>query len=375
MHVVQANLLPVPDGMAHADVFERWPSLADIAGIAASGGVRVTVVQASLHEERIVRDGIDYRFADVAGPAHAPQRTRRFAALLEELGADVLHVQGLAFAGHALAVSRLRPHLPILCQDHADRPPRRWRRPIWKRRFRPVSAVAFTAAAQARPFFDAGVFPARMPVFAIPESSSRFTPGDRAQARAATGLHGDPCVAWVGHLDRGKDPLTVVDGIARAALHLPGLRLWCAFGNAPLLDDVRARIAAHPQLEGRVHLLGQVPHAQVEALMRAADLYVSGSHAESCGYALLEALACGATPVVTDIPASRALTRHGAIGRLWPAGDAARLADALLAAWAARPSREAARHHFDAHLSFPAVGRLWAGAYARTRELHDGNRR
>src|SRR6185437_6621870 len=129
--------------------------------------------------------------------------------------------------------------------------------------------------------------------FAIPESSSRFTPGDRARARALTGLSGDPCVLWVGRLTRGKDPLTVLEGIALAASRLPGLRLWCAFGAAPMLVEVRARIADDPRLAGRVHLLGEAPHARIETLLQAADLYVSGSRVEGSGYAALEAIACG----------------------------------------------------------------------------------
>src|SRR3546814_7612096 len=91
--------------------------------------------------------------------------------------------------------------------------------------------------------------------------------------------------------------------------------------------------------------------------MRAADLFVSGSHAEGCGYSLLEALACGATPVVTDIPAFRALTGDGAIGRLWPPGDAVRLAEALVDTASNRPSPGQVRGYFDANLSFAAIGR------------------
>lgn len=375
MHVVQANLLPVPEGLAHGDVLERWHSLVDIAEIAASGGVRVSVVQAARRADRIARNGIEYRFVDVGGLRGARERGERVAALLAELAPDVLHVQGLAFGAEAFAISRRLPRLPILCQDHADRPPRWWRRPSWRRWFSAVSGVAFTAVEQARPFVDAGVFAKDLQVFAIPESTSRFTPGDREQARAETGLHGDPCVLWVGHLARGKDPLAVVDGVAQAVSRLPGLQLWCASGTAPLMDDVLARIDAHPQLAGRVHFLGKVPHARVETLMRAADLFVSGSHAESCGYALLEALACGVAPVVTDIPSFRALTGDGAVGRLWPPGDAQRLAGALVDAWSNRTPPAQLRAHFDARLSFAAIGRRWADAYARTRDLHAGRPR
>lgn len=370
MHVVHANILPVPEGCAHPELLEQWHSLVDIAEIAASGGVRVSVIQAARRQDRIVRNGIEYHFVDVSGSKGAPGRGRRFASLLTELGADLLHVHGLAFAGDALAVSHYLPRLPILCQDHADQPPRWWRRRAWKRWYAAVSAIAFTATAQAQPFVEAGVFDQRMQVFAIPESSSRFTPGDHDRARAASGFHGDPCVSWVGHLNHGKDPLAAIDGIARAASRLPELQLWCAFGTAPLMDEVQARIRSHPQLTGRVHLLGKLPHAQVEALMRASDIFVSASRAESCGYALLEALACDATPVVTDIPPFRALTGDGAIGRLWPPGDPERLAEALVDASSRRTARGQVRGHFDATLSFAAVGRRWADAYAQTRDVH-----
>src|SRR3546814_7738410 len=135
---------------AHAEVLDQWHSLVDIAEIAASAGVRVSVVQASSRQDHLVRNGIEYHFADVAGSRDAPERSRRFAALLSGIGADVLHVHGLAFAGDAFAVSRRLPRMPLLCQDHADRPPRRWRRRPWKGWYAAVSGVAFTAAAPAQ---------------------------------------------------------------------------------------------------------------------------------------------------------------------------------------------------------------------------------
>jgi glycosyltransferase involved in cell wall biosynthesis len=367
VHAAQINFLPAPHGCAPHEVFERWPSLVDIPEAAASAGIRVSVVQAAARQETVTRNGIDYHFVDVGGMDVAA-RGRRFADALVRIGADVLHAHGLGFAEDAFAVSQRLPQLPILIQDHADRPPRWWRRPWWRRWYSAMSGVAFTAFEQARPFEEAGLFGPQVRVFAIPESSSRFTPGDRAQACAETGMHGDPCVLWVGHLNAGKDPLTVLDGVAKASSRLPGLQLWCAFGNAPMLDEVRHRIERDPQLGGRVHLLGKVAHAQVQTLMRSADLFVSGSHSEGSGYALLEALACGVAPVVTDIPSFRALTGNGGVGQLWPCGDAARLADALVAATLNRSSPERVRAHFDATLSFEALGRQWAEAYARVRD-------
>jgi glycosyltransferase involved in cell wall biosynthesis len=172
-------------------------------------------------------------------------------------------------------------------------------------------------------------------------------------------------VLCVGHLDRNKDPLTVLDGVAAAVADLPGLQLWCCYGTAPLLPAVEARIARDPALRDRVHLLGRVPHERIQQLMQAADLFVLGSHREGSSFALIEALATGLTPVVTDIPSLRTLTGNGAVGALWPCGDSRALAGALRAAAAALGprSRSAVRAHFDAQLSSAALGRRLGAAY------------
>jgi glycosyltransferase involved in cell wall biosynthesis len=374
LHVAQLNFPPAPEGLGIEALLERWPTLADIAEAVAGAGIEVSVLQAARHAERITRNGVDYRFVDVGGANTPASCGRRFADALAGTGVNLLHAHGLGYVETASAVAgHLRRPVPVLFQDHADRPPRWWRRARQRRAFAKASGIAFTSLEQARPFLAANLFTPSVRLFAIPESSSRFTPGDRTAARNETGLYGDPCVLWVGRLTRGKDPMTVLEGVAQAAANLPGLRLWCAFGAAPLLSEVRARIDGDPRLAGRVRLLGRVPHARIESLMRAADLFVSGSRAEGSGYAAMEAMACGVVPVLTDIPAFRALTRGGRIGYLWPCGDGRRLADALLAATRGGVSRERVRAHFDATLSFQVLGRLWARAYARV--LGDRQRR
>jgi glycosyltransferase involved in cell wall biosynthesis len=369
LHVVQINFLPPPRDLSAAEVFAHWPSLTDIPEIVASSGLRVSVVQAAHHCEWIRRGGVDYHFTNIHGVNAPAERGHHFASVINGIQADVLHVHGLGFASDAFAIAYYLPRLPILFQDHADRPPRRWwRRLQWRRWYASAAGVAFTTDELAHPFVAARMFGPDTLRFAIPESSSRFMPGDRAQARADTGLHGDPCVMWIGHLNAGKDPRTVLAGVAQAISDLPGLQLWCAFGSAPLLAEVQQRIAHDPRLAGRVHLLGKVPHVRIERMLQAADMFVAGSLAESCGYALLEAMACGATPVVTDIPSFRRLTGNGRIGTLWPCGDSTRLATALVDMAQNRQAPAQVRAHFDQALSFAAVGRQWASAYEQLLE-------
>ena len=228
-----------------------------------------------------------------------------------------------------------------------------------------IAGVTFTAREQAGPFYAAGVIPRTVPTFEIPESSSLFQPGDRACARAATGLHGDPCLLWLGNLDRNKDPLTVLAGVARSVPRLPDPQLWCAFRGRGLLAEVEARVAGAPALAGRVHLLGEQPRDQVELLLCAADFLLQGSHREGSGYVVLEALACGTTPIVTSIPPFRALTGGGRVGGLFPPGDVEALASALVE-WAVKDRdvlRRDVRRHFDEHLSFDVLGQRLVDVY------------
>jgi glycosyltransferase involved in cell wall biosynthesis len=341
-----------------------WPSLPDVAECASSAGIRITVIQSCQTEQRLTRNGIDYHFLPF-GHADDARATGSLAQALHALSPDVLHVHGLDFPQEVLALAAYRKGTPILLQDHASRPPRLWRRPRARRGFFAASGIAFCSFQQAAPFAAAKLFAPHTKLYAIPESTSRFQPVRGERSLRTVSLSGDPAILWVGHLNNNKDPLTVLSGISKAARFLPNLELHCCFGTAPLLKAVQRQIAGDPHLRGRVHLVGRVSHDRIEQMMQAADLFVSGSHREGSGYSVIEALACGLPPVVTDIPSFRSLTADGSVGSLWPRGDAQKLCESLLAA-AGRPqaeSRAAARSHFEKELSFAAVGRKLAHAY------------
>lgn len=86
---------------------------------------------------------------------------------------------------------------------------------------------------------------------------------------------------------------------------------------------------------------------------------ILGSHYESTGFAPIEALACGTTPLVTNIPSFRRITGWGHAGALFPSRDACALAQAIRE-WSGRDPkvlRKSARLHFERALSFDAIGR------------------
>jgi glycosyltransferase involved in cell wall biosynthesis len=371
LRVVQVSFYADRQRRDAETLLRAWPTLSAVAAAAARAGVDVAVVQAADRRETLERDGVTFHFVDDArgmplrlpGGVPLPRRPSRLLRCVRALSPDVVHVHGLQFPLAVHQLARALSGVPILAQDHGTRAPRGWRGMAWRWASRSLRGVAFTAREQANPFFETRAFRADLPVFEIVEGSTTFTPGDRAEARRVTCMFGEPCLLWTGRLDANKDPLTTLRAFERAASSLPDPRLWCCFGDAPLLKRVEHLIDSSRVLRQRVHLLGGRPHAELEHRFRAADFFVQTSHREGSGYSILEALACGTTPLVTDIPSARRIV--GRAGSLTPVGDPEALAEAMVA-WSLPDRatlRRAARDRFESALTFDAIGRDLRAVY------------
>jgi glycosyltransferase involved in cell wall biosynthesis len=369
LHVVAAVSRDLTDPAAI--LAQRRPLTEQVEALAAAG-VENIVLQVAGRDATLVRNGVQYRFVADRWPAraviHLPLRVRwipAFGRLARALRPDVIHVHGLANSWQIVALKRRVPRVPMLAQDRATRPERGVRGVLQRWAFARTDAVAFATREQAAPFRDAGLLRADVPVFEVIAGSCEFTPGDRTAARARSSLRGDPCLLWVGHLTDNKDPLTMLDAVARAVPELPDAQLWCCFGRAPLRERVEARIAADPRLRGRVHLLGFRPREELEAFYRAADFLVLGSRREGCPWVCIEALACGTPVVATAIAPIRAITAGDTAGCLFPPGDAAAAARCLIDIRTRDSAtlRASAREQFDRKLSWPAIAEQLIAAY------------
>ncbi len=374
MRVTQVNCAHAPGLQGGVELLDRHETLpAWSEALLAAGAGACAVVQRFARDEALARAGVEYRLVrDGPGAWARPWSPQaRLAEAVLDTRPDVVHLNGLVFPAAAACLRRRLPAgTALVAQDHAaTRPPRGWaRRWLWRQGLRACDGFLFTADEQAAPWRRAGLITPRQAVFVVPEASRSVAPAQRATARELTRLRGDPAVLWVGHLDANKDPLTALEGFARAAAALPGARLAMVFRGTALLGEVERELARRPELGGRVELRGAVAADRVADFFSASDLFLLASRREGSGFALLEALACGTLPVVTDIPAFRALA--GGVAELWPAGDAAACGQALRrAAGRLGPAtRQAVIEHFGRELSWPAVARRALTAYARALE-------
>ena len=143
-------------------------------------------------------------------------------------------------------------------------------------------------------------------------------------------------------------------------------------GGGELLDGFRER-ARTAGVADRVHFLGAVPHAELPAVLRAADLFLLTTEPpESFGIVLIEAMACGLPAIATDYPGVRAVVDDGETGLLVGRGDVAAVA-AALGELAGDPERrrelgERGRAKALAEWSWPSLLERMDGAYAEAIE-------
>jgi L-malate glycosyltransferase len=139
-------------------------------------------------------------------------------------------------------------------------------------------------------------------------------------------------------LHRPYQPAVIVAALTRLAAAGVDFSMTFAAGGRDL-EALRRDVVARG-LGDRVSFLGGYAPADLPALMAAADVYVSASLWDGTSPALLEAMAAGVYPVVTDCPANREWLRGDHEGLLFARDDAAALATAL-----ARAVREPALWH------------------------------
>jgi glycosyltransferase involved in cell wall biosynthesis len=156
-----------------------------------------------------------------------------------------------------------------------------------------------------------------------------FRPGDRAAARQGLGLDsGTPLLVFAAQ-----------GGRANEFKDFPTFRAALALLDAPVLAAALGDRASGDEQVGRTTLrsVGQVTPVRIAQWLRAADLYVHPSRADTFPSGVLEALACG-TPVVAARVGGIPEQVRDETGVLVEPGDAAALAGAI-AALLADPAR------------------------------------
>ncbi|MFM2118889.1 MAG: hypothetical protein RL722_357 [Pseudomonadota bacterium] len=135
---------------------------------------------------------------------------------------------------------------------------------------------------------------------------------------------------WLFYANRGLEaiyrPQAVIELFAAIAALRPEARLVVA-NDGSLRPALEARVAALG-LADRVSFTGRIGPAEQDRLYARAPWFLSLPESDSVSVSVLEALAHGCIPLLSDLPANRELVRSGDNGLVLDAG----LSQALMAA-------------------------------------------
>jgi glycosyltransferase involved in cell wall biosynthesis len=250
---------------------------------------------------------------------YIPFKTHRY---VKGKNPDFVIVEGLEFPLQLMFLRfTLGKKCRILAQHHGEKPFSGIKGFFQRMADKYISAYLFTSSKNASAWIDKKIIKNPGKCSEVLEASTHFKRMDRSMCQARLGLKGNYNFLWVGRLNSNKDPVTVLKAFRKFGLYHPDTRLYMIFQEQDLLEEIKSKIRQSVVLEDSVKLIGKVDHSDLVYWYSAANFYVSASHKEGSGYALLEAMACGCIPVVTSIPSFEKITSLGRYGFLFPPGD------------------------------------------------------
>jgi glycosyltransferase involved in cell wall biosynthesis len=177
-------------------------------------------------------------------------------------------------------------------------------------------------------------------------------------------------LVFAGRLDRYKGIFDLPE-IDRALAARGSPVEWCIAGAGPDGDELVKRWAFNP----RVRFLGSLPNDQVLALYATQDVFVLPTHSEGFPIALVEAMAAGVVPVVSDLPSGvPEVVTSSQIGERPAVGDVAGFVDAIAALDRDRPRltamSAAGRASIVERFDIRDRAADYQALYARWRELY-----
>lgn len=214
---------------------------------------------------------------------------------------------------------------------------------------RSAQLVTVDSADLKRAIETLGVRPERIQVIQWGVDTALFAPGKRSESRrAALGIGDGPVI----YSPRNIAPIYNTDLVLASfqqvlKAHPNAILIQKHYQRDPEAMAGYLKSAEALGVANRVRLIGDMPYSDLPELYALADVVVSVPSSDATPMSVLEAMACGVIPVVSDLPSLREWIADRENGYLVPIGDrdalAARIIDVLNAGTALDEARRGNR--------------------------------
>jgi alpha-maltose-1-phosphate synthase len=334
-------------------------------------------------------DAVAHRPWDLLDGANATLATisTDLAMVASAGSADILHSHTwyTNLAGHIGATLYAIPHVMTV---HSLEPLRPWKAEqlgggyalsSWCERVAIESAAAVIAVSQGMRADVLATYPEvepdRVHVIRNGIDTNHYAPDERTDVLAGYGIDPDrPTVAYVGRITRQKG-LPVL--LMAAELLDPSVQLVLCAGQ-PDTQEIGAEVTAMVEhlketRSGVIWLYGMLPKTEIVQILSHATVFACPSLYEPLGIVNLEAMACGAAVVASNVGGIPEVVADAQTGLLVPPGEPDVLA-AAITSLVSDPARAAAmgqlgRERVAAEFSWASVAAQTAALYTElTRE-------
>jgi glycosyltransferase involved in cell wall biosynthesis len=305
------------------------------------------------YEGVLEKNNVRYHFIKQAGLVERfPSRAHR---LIRSMKPDLVVVHGATFPLQVMQLRRaIGKNSKIIVIHQAEKPATGFRKYLQRMADKSVDAYLFASKEFGNEWKK------NIDVSKIREAwvaSSDLLVDDKQRCRKELDIKEEKIYLWVGRLEKNKDPITVVRAFMTFLEEERMAALYMIFQSGELVEQVKELVSDN----ARIHLVGAIAHDDLSKWFSSSDFYVSGSHYEGAGTAVVEAISCGCIPILTDIISFRKFLRNGTPGFLYEAGNEMELLKVLRrsVSIAVSTERQKVLSHFSQEFSFPAIaGRI-----------------
>lgn len=295
----------------------------------------------------------------------------RARSFVRALAPDIVHAHYATSAGLAAYVCGIHPYIvtahgtDVTCGVESVA----WR-PILQRIFAGAALVNPVSENLHELILSMGVCSAKIKTVGVGIDLERFAFSPQMRP-----LHGAVDLICTRRLEAVYDHHTILQAAGILAQEGIDFRLTL-LGSGPLRPRL-VKLARKLGILDRVRFLGWIDNRRLPGLLASHSIYLSASHRDGASLSLLEAMACGAYPIVSDISANRLWISHGRNGLLHEVGSSISLAHCVKSALqepelmpsALRMNRSLILERGDRRKNMQSL----EGMYYSLRRAHTGN--
>lgn len=269
--------------------------------------------------------GLGTSYSENRGKWKYPISMIRARRLLKRLKPDIVHAHYATSCGLTALVCGFHP--TVVTVHGSDLTlgikSRIWR-PLLRRIFEYADCVNVVSEDLAQMVVSLGIETKKVETLTLGIDTDVFSFIERPAPKPGQALR----MVCTRRLEPAFDHQTIIGALALLKEKAVSSRMTFV-GDGSLLEALKRQTASHG-LQDSVSFIGKVRNDDLPKILHRHDVYLSASLWDGTSLALLEAMATGLFPIVSNIPANSAWLSHNTNGLLHKVGNAADLADCIM---------------------------------------------